>query len=160
MNIGALTPSTSSSNPVPSTSSKSSSTKNTKNIWDTDEVLPSSSTKIVVDDSVSDGRKRPEYDISYKQKVGAEDVFLGMSGTTPSSIHCDTIVVKVKLPGANLNDIDVDVHEDGEFLLLSSEYRLRTYMPVKVKHKEGQAQWDKQKQTLTVSLPIIPGDIW
>lgn len=111
-------------------------------------------------DESNDGRKRPEYDIFYKQKIGAEDIFLGISGTTPSSFHCDTIVIKVKLPGTSLTDIDIDVQEDGEVLLLSSLYRLRTYLPVKVKHNEGKAQWDKDKELLTVSLPIIPGDLW
>ena len=58
-----------------------------------------------------DSRKRPEFDFAYKQKVGSEDVFLGLSGTTPSSIHCDTLVFRVQLPGERLADIDVDLTE-------------------------------------------------
>ena len=58
-----------------------------------------------------DSRKRPEFDFAYKQKVGSEDVFLGLSGTTPSSIHCDTLVFRVQLPGERLADIDLDLTE-------------------------------------------------
>lgn len=44
---------------------------------------------------VDDGRKRPEFDIAYKQCVGAEDVYLGMGDMDPSSNCCTHIVVKV-----------------------------------------------------------------
>lgn len=40
--------------------------------------------------------------VLYKQHVGTEDVFLGLSDKDPSSIHCDSILVKVWLPGAKL----------------------------------------------------------
>ena len=58
-----------------------------------------------------DGRQRPAYEILHGQHVGTEDVYLGMSEKTPSSLHCDRMVVKVRLPGERLADIDLDVTE-------------------------------------------------
>tara|TARA_B110000305_G_C18991630_1_gene426390 strand:+ start:112 stop:324 length:213 start_codon:yes stop_codon:yes gene_type:complete len=46
-----------------------------------------------------DDRAEPEYDICFKQHVGTEDVYLGLSDRDPSSTHCDSLLVKVKLPG-------------------------------------------------------------
>ena len=60
----------------------------------------------------ADARRRPEFDFGYKQRVGSEDVFLGLAGTTESSIHCDTLVMRVQLPGERLSDIDLDCTED------------------------------------------------
>jgi dynein assembly factor 6, axonemal len=48
----------------------------------------------------------------YSQRVGAEDVYLGMSGKTPSTVDCDRMVVKVHLPGVKrAADIDLDVKQ-------------------------------------------------
>ena len=52
-----------------------------------------------------DDRPQPEYDVLYKQHVGTEDVFLGLSDKDPSSTHCDALLVKVKLPGAKFANV-------------------------------------------------------
>ncbi len=49
------------------------------------------------------------YDILHKQKVSAEDVYLGASERDPSSAFCDEVVVVVQLPGEAGKDIDLDV---------------------------------------------------
>jgi hypothetical protein len=77
-----------------------------RDIWSPEEVGTAADVL-----AAPDARKRPEFDFAYKQKVGSEDVFLGLSGTTPSSIHCDTLVFRVQLPGERLADIDVDLTE-------------------------------------------------
>ena len=46
-----------------------------------------------------DDRAEPEFDVMFKQHVGTEDVYLGLSDRDPSSTHCDSLLVKVKLPG-------------------------------------------------------------
>lgn len=74
-----------------------------QSIWKEEEVLPLHEAL-----SAPDGRKRPEFDFGYKQKVGSEDVFLGLSGTTESSIHCDTLVMRISLPGERLQDVELD----------------------------------------------------
>ena len=77
-----------------------------RDIWSPEEV--GTAADVV---ALPDSRKRPEFDFAYKQRVGSEDVFLGLSGATPSSIHCDTLVFRVQLPGERLADIDVDLTE-------------------------------------------------
>ena len=53
-----------------------------------------------------DKRKRPWYDILYKQSVSAMDAFgSGLTGNTPSSISCNQIVVKIKFPGHKMKDL-------------------------------------------------------
>jgi len=89
------------------------SIEDSKSIWKEEEVLS-------VHEALSapDDRKRPEFDFGYKQRVGSEDVFLGLSGTTESSIHCDTLVMRIFLPGERLADVDLDCTE--ERILVSS----------------------------------------
>lgn len=74
-------------------------------IWDEAEVVA------LAEQDVDDGRQRPVYEILHGQLVGTEDVYLGMSEKTPSSLHCDRMVVRVRLPGERLADIDLDVTE-------------------------------------------------
>lgn len=52
---------------------------------------------------------RGRFEIRYKQRVGAEDVFLGMSDKTPASSDCTHLVVKVHFPGATLAELDLKV---------------------------------------------------
>ena len=45
-----------------------------------------------------DDRPQPDFEVLFKQHVGTEDVFLGLSDRDPSSNHCDSLLVKVSLP--------------------------------------------------------------
>lgn len=130
--------------------SSTSSGSRSKDIWDADDIDDEGD----AEDAAADTRKRPHYDILYKQRVGAEDVYLGLSGKTPMSADCDTMVVKVTLPGAKLSDIELDV-KDNTISVKTAEYRLSTYLPFHVRHKEGAAKWDSAKGVLSVTLPII-----
>jgi len=65
---------------------------------------------------------RCRYDILYKQKVGAEDVFLGISGKTPGTADCEEMVVKVCLPGDALKGIELDVTADKVVVSSSNQY--------------------------------------
>ena len=38
----------------------------------------------------------------YRQKVGTEDVYLGLSGVDPSSNYCQEMLYKIELPETNL----------------------------------------------------------
>ena len=49
------------------------------------------------------------FDIVMKQRVGTEDVYLGLSDVDNSSTHCGFMVVKVDLPGEKLANVDLDV---------------------------------------------------
>ncbi len=49
----------------------------------------------------------------YRQKVGAEDVFLGMSDMDPSSFKCQELTMKIKLPKTAFKDVSLDVTEQA-----------------------------------------------
>jgi hypothetical protein len=83
-----------------------------------------------------------------------EDVFLGLSDKDPSSSHCEAMVVRIECPNHRLEDIELDVKKQ-KIVLESSTLKLSTYLPYPVRHQDGQAKWDKVKQTLTITLPII-----
>ena len=101
----------------------------------------------------------PRYDILYKQHVGSEDVYLGLGQKTPSTVDCNYMVVKVKLPGEEFKDLELNVTKQ-KFVVGSSKYRLSTFLPHPCEHEQGKAQWDKEKHggLLTVTLPIIRDD--
>lgn len=106
----------------------------------------------------SDSRKRPRFDIAYKQRVGTGEVYLGMSDTTPASAHCDEMVVRIELPGSRLADMDLQL-TDEHIRLTTGTYKLATYLPRKVRSKEGSAKWDAGSSVLKVTVPIDKGDI-
>ncbi|MCO5552659.1 hypothetical protein L7F22_006175, partial [Adiantum nelumboides] len=50
------------------------------------------------------------YDIIYKQDVSPNDVYLQMSEKDPSSLSCDIMIMRVKLPQTECAlDIQLDV---------------------------------------------------
>lgn len=62
---------------------------------------------------VEDSRPKPKFEVLYKQRVGTEDIYLGMSGKDVSSNCCDELVVKISLPGAQLKEIALDVKDQS-----------------------------------------------
>ncbi|XP_074134286.1 dynein axonemal assembly factor 6 isoform X4 [Sminthopsis crassicaudata] len=62
-------------------------TENRKDIWDPEEVPEG-----LEFDDMWDPREQPEYDIIFKQQVGAEDVFLGMTRKDPSTACCEDLL--------------------------------------------------------------------
>ncbi|XP_067833674.1 protein PIH1D3 isoform X2 [Heptranchias perlo] len=59
----------------------------TKKIWAEDEVPEGSEFE-----DIWDPRQQPEYEIMFKQRVGTEDVFLGMSRKDGSTACCEDMV--------------------------------------------------------------------
>ena len=120
-------------------------------IWDAEEVAAHDP------DFDDDGRTVPEYDIHYKQNVGSEDIFLGMSGKTPLTSDCKFMVLRIKLPGAKLKDIDLTV-EKQKIVVQDPTYRLATYLPYPSDDSQGKAKWLAEKEILSVTLPIVRSD--
>ena len=58
-----------------------------KEIWTADEVEEKSPYEY------DDPRPQPEYDMVFRQAVGAEDVFLGMGNKNPTTASCEELVV-------------------------------------------------------------------
>ena len=106
-------------------------------------------------DDVDDGRKQPEYDIVFKQNVTPEDFFLGVDPVRHQGISCsDELVLRVVLPETKLADIDLDVRPT--FVRVSApNYRLKASLVERVDESKGNAKWDADKATLTVTLPIV-----
>eukprot|EP01138_Halocafeteria_seosinensis_P000175 gb/GECG01000181.1/.p1 GENE.gb/GECG01000181.1/~~gb/GECG01000181.1/.p1 ORF type:complete len:222 (+),score=44.79 gb/GECG01000181.1/:1-666(+) len=126
-----------------------------KDIWDTNEVPE----KDAIDDEEDTTRERPDYDILYKQAVTAEDMYLGISEKDPGSHSCELMVIKVKMPGDRMKDIDLDVTEQ-RIQVISPKYKLRTYLPDPVKHRDGKAKWDSKNSTLVVTVPVHRKEPW
>ena len=106
-------------------------------------------------DDIDDGRRQPEYDIVFKQNVTPEDFFLGADPTRHQGISCsDELVLKVVLPDTKLADIDLDVRPT--FVRVSApKFKLKAALVERVDETKGNAKWDADKATLTVTLPIL-----
>ncbi|XP_077472392.1 dynein axonemal assembly factor 6 [Stigmatopora argus] len=122
-------------------------TKNdSKDVWCEEEVAEGPQ----YDDFI-DPRPKPEYEIILKQSVGTEDVFLGLGRKDPSSMCCEAMLVKIKLPDSKASDVTLDVKE--KFLdLRTPKYRLALHLPHPVLHQEGKAQFFSEREELEVTL--------
>jgi dynein assembly factor 6, axonemal len=107
---------------------------------------------------ISDDRPEPEYEILYKQRVAAEDVYLGLSDLDPSSRSCQDLLIKIKMPGTKATEITLDT-EPTMLKLQAPNFALILPLPHTVKDKDGNAKWDAEKSMLTVSLPIVKEEI-
>ncbi|XP_055059388.2 dynein axonemal assembly factor 6 [Misgurnus anguillicaudatus] len=122
--------------------------KNNKNIWDDEEVTEGSHFE-----DLTDPRPQPEYEIILKQSVGTEDLFLGLSRKDPSSMCCESMLVKVKLPGTKASDLVLDVKET--FLdLRTPKYKLGLHLPHPVHKHEGNARFITEREELEITLPM------
>ncbi|XP_028987852.1 protein PIH1D3 [Betta splendens] len=129
-------------NKVPNTYVKN----NNKDIWKEEELAEGSHY-----DDLTDPRPQPEYEIILKQSVGTEDLFLGLSGKDPSSMCCEAMLVKIKLPHTKATDVVLDVKED--FLdLRTPKHKLGLHLPHPIHSQEGKAQFFSEREELEVTL--------
>ncbi|XP_078067328.1 dynein axonemal assembly factor 6-like [Mustelus asterias] len=120
----------------------------TKQIWAEDDVPEGSEF-----DDIWDPRQQPEYEILFKQRVGTEDVFLGMNRKDGSTACCEDMVIKIKLPDCKPADVTLDIKE--HFLALRSPiYKLGLHLPHPVDSKNGKAQFITDTHTLEVTLTM------
>ncbi|KAM9322916.1 dynein axonemal assembly factor 6 [Pholidichthys leucotaenia] len=134
----------------PSKQDKDASTpdvkRNSKDIWSEEEVPEGAQYE-----DVTDPRPQPQYEIILKQSVGTEDVFLGLSRKDPSSMCCEAMLVKIKLPDTKAADVVLDVKD--KFLdLRTPKYKLGLYLPHPVHSQEGKAQFFSEREELEVTL--------
>ncbi|KXJ15827.1 protein PIH1D3 [Exaiptasia diaphana] len=133
----------------PEKQTKSDQVNKSKNIWDIDEVADSAH-----DADAYDTRLEPQYEILFKQAVTSEDMYLQMSNRNPSTASCEDIVIKIQLPNTNYTDVELDVTD--KFLdCRTPKFKLGLHLPHSVDSANGKAQWDKEKQFLTVTLRLI-----
>ncbi|KAM9095402.1 dynein axonemal assembly factor 6-like [Sarcophilus harrisii] len=122
--------------------------ENKNDIWDLEEVPEGAEF-----DDMWDPREQPEYDIIFKQQVGAEDLFLGMTRKDPSTACCEDLMVKIKLPGIKASDITLDIHEKVLDLRTPS-HKLLLHLPHPVDSKIGKASFITEKEMLEVILTM------
>lgn len=131
--------------------SKKSEADLKKQIW-LDSEIPSED-QLLARASRSNKLPTPKFEFCYKQSVGTEDTYLGMSDLSPASFDCTHLVVKVHFPNCKMRDLDLDVTKN-RIKVESRSLRLFTYLPVNVHHEKGSAKFDSKKEVLTVTLPI------
>ncbi|CAG5896376.1 unnamed protein product [Menidia menidia] len=120
--------------------------KNSKDIWSEEEVAEGAHFE-----DLADPRPQPEYEIILKQSVGTEDLFLGLSRKDPSSMCCEAMLVKIKLPDTKATDVILDVKE--KFLdLRTPKYKLGLHLPHPIHSQEGRAQFFSSRGELEVTL--------
>jgi hypothetical protein len=90
----------------------------------------------------------------YKQSVGTEDIFLGLSDKDPSSSSCNSILVKVWLPNTKFSQVQLDV-QSGAIIVQSPNFVLNKLLPYQVDKENGKAKFDSTKCVLEVTLPVI-----
>ncbi|KAI8809277.1 PIH1 family [Cladochytrium replicatum] len=135
--------------PPPKKRENSKKQTESKEIWDEDEVL---------EDYYSDPldeRKQPEYTMRYRQEVSSSDIFLGISGKSPSvNAHSDHLVIDIDLPGVqSLAELTLECR-DAALDVRTKTHKLTLALPKSVDHAKGDAKWDGNTQKLKVTLPI------
>ena len=105
-----------------------------------------------------DGRPKPKFEILYKQNVGTEDIYLGLSDKDISSNSCDPLLMKVYLPNTNLKEIGLEV-KDQSIHLTTPNFLLNHILPYKVHKEKTEAKWDKEKGLLLLTLHVIKQSI-
>ena len=105
------------------------------------------------------GRAEPSYEVLLRQKVGTEDIYLGVDferdGSTAASEH---VIVKVKLPlcEAGAKEISLDVKPFSMRLETPNDYFVAIPLPVQCIEGKAAAQWDVATRTLTATLDVDP----
>jgi hypothetical protein len=73
-----------------------------------------------------------------KQRVGTEDVYLGMSGMDPSSTKCQEMLLKVYLPNTKFKEVSLDVTKTA-MVVQSPQFYLHHQFAWPVRDKDGKA---------------------
>lgn len=76
-----------------------------------------------------------------------------MGGKSPSTASCEDMVLSVHLPGENRQNIDLKVTAE-RVDLVSPNFRLSLPLPQPVDPQLGNAQWDKESETLKITLKM------
>ena len=130
--------------------SSSSSISTSKDIWNENEILTEDE---LIARSGGNILPTPQYEFRYKQSVGTEETFFGLSDKTPASFDCTHLVIKIHFPNSRMRDLDLDVTKN-RIKAESRTHKLFTYLPVNVYPDKGDAKFDTKKEVLTVTLPI------
>ncbi len=84
--------------------------------------------------------------VSLSKRVGGKT-----PTTTTNNNQSNPSQIKIKLPGAKMAQVNLDV-TDRVLDLRAPAYRLHLPLPYPVDSKNGVAKWDPAKETLSVTL--------
>ncbi|XP_042334098.1 dynein axonemal assembly factor 6 [Sceloporus undulatus] len=143
---GDIGPSEASPSRAPGTSEAERSPGGSREIWSREEVPEGSDYE-----DAWDPREQPQYEILFKQQVGPEDMFLGLSRKDPSTACCEDMLIKIKLPDMKASDITLDIQEKV-LDLRSPKKKLLLHLPHPVDTKRGRACFLQEKGILEVTL--------
>ncbi|XP_074215254.1 dynein axonemal assembly factor 6 isoform X1 [Camelus bactrianus] len=124
------------------------SNENTKDIWNPEEVLEGAEHH-----DMWDVRETPEYEILFKQQVGTEDVFLGLTRKDASTACCKDLLVKIKLPNTSPSEIKIDIQEMILDLRTPNKKLLLT-LPHPVECNSAKACYILESETLEVTVTM------
>ncbi|KAM9181000.1 dynein axonemal assembly factor 6 [Dugong dugon] len=117
-----------------------------EDIWNAEEVPEGAE-----HDDMWDVREIPEYEIVFKQQVGTEDIFLGLTRKDSSTACCEDLVVKIKLPNTNPSDIKMDIQE-MILDLRTPNKKLLLALPHPVERNSAKAVYILESETLEVTM--------
>ena len=119
-------------------------------IWDAEEVDAHDP------DFDDDGRVVPTTTFT-TSSVSDRKTFSSACRGRPRESNCKFMVLRIKLPGAKLKNIDLNVDKQ-KIVVQDPTYRLATYLPYPSDDSQGKAQWLPEKEILSVTLPILRSD--
>ncbi|KAM6143291.1 dynein axonemal assembly factor 6 [Erethizon dorsatum] len=124
------------------------SDENSENIWNPEEVPEGAEY-----DDMWDVRESPEYEIIFKQQVGTEDVYLGLTRKDSSTACCQELVVKIQVPNTNLSEIHIDIQE--MFLdLRAPNKKLLVNLPEPVECSSAKTLYIPENETVEVTMTM------
>ncbi|XP_037677936.1 dynein assembly factor 6, axonemal [Choloepus didactylus] len=122
--------------------------ENSKDIWKPEEVPEGAEY-----DDMWDVRETPEYEIIFKQHVGTEDIFLGLTRKDSSTACCEDLVIKIKLPNTSSSEIKIDIQE-MILDLRTPNKKLLVTLPHPVECSSAKAFYILETETLEVTVAL------
>ncbi|XP_053954143.1 dynein axonemal assembly factor 6 [Anastrepha ludens] len=107
------------------------------------------------DAEVLETRQRPEYNMTYRQAVGTEDLYLQMGNRTNATASCEDLLLEILLPNETTpaDKMDLSITED-EVDLATPIYRLKLPLPHKVNVDRCKAKYDAELRKLCLILRL------
>ena len=101
----------------------------------------------------------PEVELVHQGTTDVQDTWRdGELDHASASGRPKALVVRVKLPrcGGTIKGVDLDINERVVSLHAPGKYKLDFELPYEVDDSKGQAKFDKSKDLLTITLPVVP----